>query len=198
VLSVLDGFCGCGGNTLSLARHFPGATVLAVDCVPSKLALVRANARVYGVEGSVQGVAADVYDVLEWAAFDLQSSSSSSSSSLLQSQQGQGQGQQERRWHFDLVTMSPPWGGPSYLHQAPFYNLDALPSGPCSALARAATAVAEAVVLLLPRNSDPAQLREMVVEAEAGGLGAFVEEICLHGKHKLTALYLGAAFRTPP
>ena len=91
--------------------------------------------------------------------------------------------------------MSPPWGGPSYLHQAsPFYNLNALPSGPCDALARAATRAAEAVVLLLPRNSDPAQLEGILAEAKARGMGGCVEHICLHGKHKLTALYVGAAF----
>jgi trimethylguanosine synthase len=181
VLTIMDGFCGCGGNTVSLARHFPRATVWAVDCISAKLDLVRTNARVYGVGGNVEVIAADVYDVLSCTAATQQASTSHTDSS-------------HGKPTFDLLTMSPPWGGPAYLQQEPYYDLSLLPSGDCAALARAAWAVAEVVVLLLPRNSDPAQLAAIAMEAEAAGIGARTERICLHGKHKVTALYLGSRF----
>lgn len=52
---VLDATAGCGGNSIGFARA--GASVLAIDLDPGRLALARHNARVYGVEDRIRFVA---------------------------------------------------------------------------------------------------------------------------------------------
>lgn len=45
---VVDAFCGCGGNSIALARR--GLRVLAIELDPSRLALARRNADAFGVD----------------------------------------------------------------------------------------------------------------------------------------------------
>ena len=49
---VIDATAGCGGNTIGFARA--GASVLAVDLDPDRLALARHNVRLYGVSDRVR------------------------------------------------------------------------------------------------------------------------------------------------
>ena len=59
---VVDGFAGCGGNIVALARS--GAErVIAVDHSQAKLDMVKHNAAVYGVEGRVTSIRGNFFDV---------------------------------------------------------------------------------------------------------------------------------------
>lgn len=55
------------------------------------------------------------------------------------------------------MFMSPPWGGPDYLHED-VYDLDHMPLGTASSQLSAARDVADKVALYLPRNVDLDQL----------------------------------------
>jgi len=46
--TVVDAFCGCGGDSIALARR--GLRVLAIELDPARLALARRNAAALGVE----------------------------------------------------------------------------------------------------------------------------------------------------
>ncbi len=59
--SVLDGFCGVGGNAMHLARA--GLRVVAVEANPQRLALAKRNAAAFGVD--IDFRAGDVRDFLE-------------------------------------------------------------------------------------------------------------------------------------
>ncbi|VDM01923.1 unnamed protein product [Schistocephalus solidus] len=93
--TIVDLFAGVGGNSIQFALM--GFKVIAVDINPEMLRLVSANAKVYGVEESIQLVQSDVFDWLDGVA--------SSTSSLPA---------------FDAAFASPPWGGPGYNSRAAF------------------------------------------------------------------------------
>nr|CAB3467302.1 unnamed protein product [Digitaria exilis] len=60
----------------------------------------------------------------------------------------------------DLVFLSPPWGGPSYI-QAPVYTLDMLKPKDGYAAFQAAQKIAPHVVMFLPRTVDQSQVEEL-------------------------------------
>ena len=125
VVVVWDLFCGCGGNALPLARHFP--VVVAVDINPDKLPLVRHNAAVYGVWHRVEAVCGDAYDVLATLTSrrnQPQTRSGSGSTSLVDGSDGGGDNEG------DLAILAPPWGGPGYSASGAAFDLrTGFPSG---------------------------------------------------------------------
>ena len=194
---VMDCFSGCGGNTISLAKCF--SAVLAVDTVRSKLTMLRGNATLYGVGGRIELVCGEVFRVLASLPAARPLCNLAANSSADQADQGhQGDPQPLSRpstpASVDLLLMSPPWGGPEYL-RAPSFDLRALPCGDGAQLLALAASRCANVVYLLPRNSDKAQLLAL---ARGLGLPAVVQDLHLHGKHKLTALYLGPIFASLP
>ena len=57
--TVVDAFCGCGGNAIAFAR-MPGIRkVVAIDSHPGRLRMARANARIYGVENKIDFLCGD-------------------------------------------------------------------------------------------------------------------------------------------
>lgn len=88
--TILDAFCGVGGNAIAFARTCE--RVIALDTSPTRLALARHNAAIYGVVDRIEFVLAD------YLSFARSQSSNSSSTRKI-----------------DVVFLSPPWGGPSYL-----------------------------------------------------------------------------------
>lgn len=109
--TILDAFCGVGGNTIAFAktceRGALGATrlaqvlshglydnlVIALDTDPTRLALARHNAVIYGVADRIEFILAD-YLTFARSYLSLPSSDNRK---------------------IDVVFLSPPWGGPSYL-----------------------------------------------------------------------------------
>ncbi|KAF5362192.1 hypothetical protein D9756_002112 [Leucocoprinus leucothites] len=92
---VLDAFCGVGGNTIAFAKTCE--RVIALDTNPTRLALARHNAHIYGVADRIEFIQADY---ISFARAFLASGSSSTPN---------------MRRKIDVVFLSPPWGGPSYL-----------------------------------------------------------------------------------
>ncbi len=60
--SVLDAFCGIGGNAIGFARA--GKKVFAVDASGERLEMARHNASVYGVENKIEFLHMDVFEAL--------------------------------------------------------------------------------------------------------------------------------------
>jgi trimethylguanosine synthase len=108
--TILDAFCGVGGNAIAFAKtcergarnlgvllcaiaQIGGGAVIALDTNPTRLALARHNAVLYGVADRIEFVLADY---LSFARSYLSLPSTSNRK-------------------IDVVFLSPPWGGPSYL-----------------------------------------------------------------------------------
>ena len=81
-------------------RHVTIA-VIALDISPVRLALARHNAALYGVEDRIEFVLADFFSFARTLV-----ATSSQSNAL---------GKPRGRRKIDVVFLSPPWGGPSYL-----------------------------------------------------------------------------------
>ncbi|OJT02936.1 Trimethylguanosine synthase [Trametes pubescens] len=90
---ILDAFCGVGGNAIAFARTCE--RVIAMDISPIRLALARHNAALYGVQDRIEFILGDFLSF----ARTLQNSS--------------------QRRKIDVVFLSPPWGGPSYIAGSP-------------------------------------------------------------------------------
>lgn len=60
--TALDGFCGCGGNAMSLTRAFQH--VIAVDLDPLKVSYCQHNAAIYQVSENMKFLNRDIYHVL--------------------------------------------------------------------------------------------------------------------------------------
>lgn len=142
---VVDAFCGAGGNAIQFAMRCD--KVIAIDIDPVKLHCARQNAEIYGVADKIEFVHGDFFEVAR-----------------------------TRDWTQDGVTgifMSPPWGGPDYLHSE-VYNLDEMPLGSAASLLAAARSVTPDAALYLPRNVDLDHVTELglgeTVEVEKGFL----------------------------
>ncbi|EIW75329.1 Tgs1 protein [Coniophora puteana RWD-64-598 SS2] len=90
--TVLDAFCGVGGNAIAFAKTCE--RVIALDTSPVRLALARHNAQIYGVADRIEFILADYISFAE---------------SYLSRASGNG------KRDIDIVFLSPPWGGISYL-----------------------------------------------------------------------------------
>ncbi|KIL54717.1 hypothetical protein M378DRAFT_92026 [Amanita muscaria Koide BX008] len=99
--TIVDAFCGVGGNTIAFAQTCQ--RVIAIDNNPTRLSLARHNAQIYGVADRIEFILADYISFAKsYTASQQQHSSPSSSNSNLTRK-------------IDVVFLSPPWGGPSYL-----------------------------------------------------------------------------------
>ncbi|KAI8819926.1 RNA cap guanine-N2 methyltransferase-domain-containing protein [Fimicolochytrium jonesii] len=66
--TIIDGFCGAGGNAIQFAKTCK--KVIAIDIDPTKLRCARNNARIYGVEDKIEFVLGDVLEVLKGRTAD--------------------------------------------------------------------------------------------------------------------------------
>jgi len=98
--TILDAFCGVGGNSIAFAQTCQ--RVIALDTSPTRLALARHNAQIYGVADRIEFI---LSDYLSFAKSYL---------SLPSPSKPQSENSHQAR-KIDVVFLSPPWGGPSYL-----------------------------------------------------------------------------------
>ncbi|KAG1719628.1 Tgs1 protein [Suillus paluster] len=88
--TILDPFCGVGGNAIAFAKTCEH--VIALDISPIRIALARHNAAIYGVADRIEFILAD------YVSF---------ANAYL------SRPHPTRR--IDVVFLSPPWGGPEYI-----------------------------------------------------------------------------------
>jgi len=122
--TIVDAFCGVGGNAIafaktcqrgesSLSRAFQMPIdghswnlVIALDTSPTRLALARHNAQIYGVADRIEFI---LTDYLTFIKSYLSIPSTSDQNSAISNNARK----------IDVVFLSPPWGGPSYLSGSP-------------------------------------------------------------------------------
>ncbi|KAI0714188.1 RNA cap guanine-N2 methyltransferase-domain-containing protein [Cerioporus squamosus] len=121
---ILDAFCGVGGNAIAFAKTCE--RVIALDISPVRLALARHNAALYGVQDRIEFVLADFFSFARTLK------------------------QQRSHRKIDVVFLSPPWGGPSYLS-----NASASPSKSFSQIPKSAPS--SSLALAVDPDADPAE-----------------------------------------
>jgi len=166
---AVDAFAGVGGNAIQLA--LAGCQVIAIEIDPTRAALVRHNASVYGVAHMVDVVCADFLDVARRLRAD----------AVLLSPPWGGP-EYSKQDEFDVEYM----GGHEELGLSPLLRLAFNTMG------------CRTVVAWVPRNSSLHQIESaavnVILPTDDRTLGLCeVEKAVLNGVQKAVTLYYGAA-----
>ncbi|KAG1816535.1 Tgs1 protein [Suillus subaureus] len=139
--TILDPFCGVGGNAIAFAKTCEH--VIALDISPTRLALARHNAAIYGVADRIEFILADY---ISFANAYLS--------------------RPHPRRRIDVVFLSPPWGGPGYIspyentdfqddpETHPQYSLSRIQPIHGADLFRLTKRISDNIAYFLPRNTD--------------------------------------------
>ncbi|KAI0692442.1 RNA cap guanine-N2 methyltransferase-domain-containing protein [Cytidiella melzeri] len=175
--TILDAFCGVGGNAIAFAQTCE--RVIAMDTSPTRLALARHNATIYGVQDRIEFIQADY---LSFARSYLSTSSPGCS--------------QTRQRKIDVVFLSPPWGGPEYIsgdssqplepegksahaQTHPDFGLASIRPIHGAELFRLTRKITQNVAYFLPRNTSLQEISDLLVVEESN--------LEAKGKHKADA-----------
>lgn len=137
VRTVLDVFCGGGGNSIQFAMQFP--RVIGVDNSLEHLYCTAQNAKVYDVADRIW------LRYGSWVKF----AKEGSQSPKLEFWQ---------KLDIGVVFASPPWGGPEYLRETSYDVERHLKPLPLSKLLESFFKISKNVILFLPRNCNLYQL----------------------------------------
>ncbi|KAG8705034.1 hypothetical protein FRC12_003211 [Ceratobasidium sp. 428] len=180
--TVIDAFCGVGGNSIAFAKTCE--RVIALDISPIRLAIAKHNATIYGVADRIEFI---LCDYITFA---------NSFSSLPESQQ--------RR--IDVVFLSPPWGGPSYISglsvttetetesrgvQSSDYTLSSLIPLPGPELFTLSSEISQNIAMFLPRNTNVQEIAALAPP----GQSVEIEEEWMGSKLKALTCYFGGLTR---
>ncbi|CAE6452628.1 unnamed protein product [Rhizoctonia solani] len=173
--TVIDAFCGVGGNAIAFAQSCE--RVIALDISPTRLAIARHNANIYGVADRIEFILGDYVSL------------AGSLASL------------GRR--VDVVFLSPPWGGPSYIStdttpstdskdaQSSVYTLDSLLPISGVDLFTISRKISKNIAMYLPRNTDVGEIAALAPPGE----NVEIEEEWMGSKLKALTCYFGGLAR---
>ena len=185
--TIVDAFCGVGGNAIAFAQTCE--RVIAIDNDETRLQLARHNATIYGVADRIEFV---LGDFIQFAR------------TLI----GRSEARQGGRV-VDVIFLSPPWGGLSYLHgtsldppsdasQHPEFRLSDVTPIHGSELFKLAEKITPNIAYYLPRNTNLQEISDLVTNSEMGGPKgkkkarmAEVEEEWMGDKLKALTCYFG-------
>ena len=123
--TILDAFCGCGGNAVAFARlpRDKVALVVCIDVDKSKLEMAAHNAALYGIEADrIVFIQADAVSAMKYGYSDGKCIMPASSPSKDEDKEADGNsgtrykigGLELLPPRIDAVFLSPPWGGLDY------------------------------------------------------------------------------------
>ena len=185
--TIVDAFCGVGGNAIAFAQTCE--RVIAIDNDETRLRLARHNAAIYGVADRIEFVLGDFVQFMKTLA-------------------GRGEAKHGGRV-VDVIFLSPPWGGPSYLHgtnsdppsddpQHPEFRLSDITPIHGSELFELAEHITPNVAYYLPRNTNLQDISDLAAKTEQGGSRdqkkarmVEVEEEWMGNKLKALTCYFG-------
>lgn len=154
--------------------------MVAIDTSPTRLALARHNAVIYGVEDRIEFIQADY---ISFARSYLSS-------------------QTPDRRKIDVVFLSPPWGGPEYLagstdeppadkDQHPEFGLASMQPIHGAELFKLSRKITKNIAYYVPRNTKLEEISELLTEEESRNEKIEVEEEWMGSKLKALTCYFG-------
>ena len=158
--------------------------VIALDVSPTRLALARHNAQIYGVADHIEFVLSDFLSFVKSYGVNPHSG-------------------QSRK--IDVVFLSPPWGGPAYLESSskhqdepisdeyPLYSLSSIRPIDGSELFRISRTITKNIAYYLPRNTRVKEIGELLSNtgADVQDERVEVEEEWMGNKLKALTCYFG-------
>ncbi|KAJ8455023.1 hypothetical protein ONZ45_g6177 [Pleurotus djamor] len=175
--TILDPFCGVGANAIAFAKTCQ--RVIALDINPTRLALARHNAQIYGVADRIEFILADFVSFAKTLA---------------------STGPTTKR-KIDVVFLSPPWGGPSYQQSPSKHSLKDEPETESDTYSLASVKpihgaelfaltqrITHNIAYYLPRNMNLDEIGKLSAE---DGVLVEVEEEWMGDKLKALTCYFG-------
>ncbi|CCD27325.1 RNA methyltransferase NDAI_0K01340 [Naumovozyma dairenensis CBS 421] len=131
-LTILDVFCGGGGNTIQFAMDFP--RVYGIDSSIEHIYCTIKNSQAYNVDDRIYLKCGKLEKIIKRDTFA------------------------KEKIHVDCVFASPPWGGPEYLKEDTYDLEKSLKPFGLYKLLKKFFQISKNVILFLPRNSNLYQL----------------------------------------
>ncbi|TFK64956.1 S-adenosyl-L-methionine-dependent methyltransferase [Pluteus cervinus] len=203
--TILDPFCGVGGNAIAFAKTCQ--RVVALDTSPIRLALARHNAEIYGVADRIEFIHCDY---LSFARSYLQHNPEDVPSPTTSSDPARPASPNHTTRKIDVIFLSPPWGGPSYLSSPikkgsagedlqedagedshPIYTLNSIQPIPGADLFQLTRKITRNVAFFLPRNTSLEEISKLLPSGLQTSTKVEVEEEWMGSKLKALTCYFG-------
>lgn len=196
--------------------NIPSIPVIAIDNSPVRLALARHNAVIYGVQDRIEFILADFPS---WARSFQSIQTRFKPSVDAKEPSSFVSTPQISKMKVDVVFLSPPWGGPSYISASssttepissfsandkgfdisngeeaephPKFTLDMISPLPGDELFALARNITPHVAYYLPRNTDISQISELLDKDSGRGERIEIEEEWMGTKLKALTCYFG-------
>ena len=120
--SVIDGFCGSGGNVIQFSKYC--SEVFAIDIDPKKLEICKNNCKIYNCKDNIHFIE---YDFLKIQNYD------------------------KIKVKADYIFLSPPWGGVAY-KKSDIYSIKESMNPDISEIIRVSLKIVKYIMFYVPRT----------------------------------------------
>ena len=120
--SVIDGFCGSGGNVIQFSKFC--SKVYAIDIDPKKIEICKNNCKIYNCEDNIYFIECDFLKIEEYKPIKVQA---------------------------DYIFLSPPWGGIQYKN-SDIYSIKALMKPDIFDIVKVSLKVSKHIMFYVPRT----------------------------------------------
>ena len=120
--SVIDGFCGSGGNVIQFSKYC--SEVFAIDIDPKKLDICRNNCKIYNCKDNIHFIE---YDFLKIQNYD------------------------KIKVKADYIFLSPPWGGVAY-KKSDIYSIKDSMTPDISEIIKVSLKIVKYIMFYVPRT----------------------------------------------
>ena len=122
--SVIDGFCGSGGNVIQFSKYCN--KVFAIDIDDKKLEICKNNCKVYNCKNNISFIHCDFLQIDKY---------------------------EKEKVYADFIFLSPPWGGMEYKNSY-VYSIKKFMTPDINEIVSVSLSVADNILFFLPRNLD--------------------------------------------
>ena len=120
--SVIDGFCGSGGNVIQFSKYC--SEVFAIDIDPKKLEICKNNCKVYNCSDNISFIHCDFLKIDNYA---------------------------DEKVFADYIFLSPPWGGVAY-KKSDIYSIKESMNPDISEIIRVSLKIVKYIMFYVPRT----------------------------------------------
>ena len=135
--SVIDGFCGSGGNVIQFSKYC--SEVFAIDIDPKKLDICRNNCKIYNCKDNIHFIE---YDFLKIQNYD------------------------KIKVKADYIFLSPPWGGVAY-KKSDIYSIKDSMTPDISEIIKVSLKIVKYIMFYVPRTLKLDELFGIISEKES-------------------------------
>ena len=132
--SVIDGFCGSGGNVIQFSKYC--SKVFAIDIDPKKIEICKNNCKIYNCKNNIHFIEYDFLKIEQYEPIKVTA---------------------------DYIFLSPPWGGISYKN-SDIYSIKASMTPDISEIIKVCLRIVKYIMFYVPRTLMLKELFEIISE----------------------------------